>query len=147
MSTHPAKNLPLSEWSKYAWVIGSFVQQDLREAEGMRISSPKEIQQEENLPLLEAIERYNQLFCPELDDITREIHVTYKDERYPIGELVVKIIEDCWIGGEWESYGNRIGGDIRSIDVEKAYKIVGSIIVQPIIDGAISPAENEGTIL
>ncbi|MFX0092475.1 MAG: hypothetical protein ACFFBD_11995 [Candidatus Hodarchaeota archaeon] len=142
MSKHPAESLPSSEWSKYAWVIGSFVQQDLRELEGKRITSPKYFQENENLPLLEAINRYNLIFCPDLDESSRKIYVSYKDKKYEIGQLVIDIIKECWIGGEWESFGNRIGADIRSVDIEKAYKLVASHIVQPILDGVL-PASCE----
>ncbi|MHA2297932.1 MAG: hypothetical protein ACXAEU_04395 [Candidatus Hodarchaeales archaeon] len=140
MTSNPPRDLPSSEWFKYAWVIGSSVQQDLRKAEGMEVTSPKDFQRKENLPLLEAIEHYNRIFCPDVNEKSREIRVTFKEKEYEIGELITEIIEDCWIGGEWESYGNRIGGDIRSIDFEKAYKIVAPRIVQPIIDGDIVPS-------
>lgn len=138
MVVHPAENLLASEWSKYAWVIGSFVQQDLKTIEGVKITSPKYFQEKENLSLLKAVERYNRIFCPEVDFASRKIYVSYKDKRFEIGKLVIEIIKDCWIGGEWESFGNRIGGDIRSIDVEKAYKLVAVRIVQPILDGKLS---------
>lgn len=98
-----SKILSSSEWAKYVWVIGSFVQQDLREAEGLKISSPKEIQKEEKIPLREAIERYNAIFCPNVDVKTREIRVTYNNKKYETSAFVHRIIDECWIDGEWDS--------------------------------------------